>query len=75
MDNLTAVITMVAEHLGLDATKITAGSRFVEDLNADSLDMVELMMEFEHKFSITISDAEAENIHTIADVVAHIPVV
>lgn len=63
---------IVVEHLGVDAAKITENSSFVEDLGADSLDTVELVMKFEDEFNIEISDSAAEKIITLKDAVAYI---
>jgi len=63
---------IVVEHLGVDASKITENSSFVEDLGADSLDTVELVMKFEDEFNIEISDSAAEKIITLKDAVAFI---
>lgn len=63
---------IVIEHLGVDASKITENSSFVEDLGADSLDTVELVMKFEDEFNIEISDSAAEKIITLKDAVAFI---
>ncbi len=66
------VITIVAQHLGVDAKSVGGDSRFVEDLGADSLDLVDLVMELEDEFSIQISDNETGNFRTIDDVVSFI---
>ena len=56
---------VIVEKLGVDADKITPEARFVEDLGADSLETVELIMGFEDRFGITIPDEEAEKIRTV----------
>jgi acyl carrier protein len=71
------VRTIIAEQLGVDEEEITPQTSFVEDLNADSLDLVELIMSLEEEFSkegksIEISDEEAEKIVTVQDAVAFI---
>ncbi|NIP85849.1 MAG: acyl carrier protein [Planctomycetales bacterium] len=66
------VIDIVAEQLGADKEKITADTHFVNDLGADSLDTVELVMELEEEFDINIPDEAAEKIQTIGEAVKHI---
>ncbi len=66
------VIDIVAEQLGADKEKITADTHFVNDLGADSLDTVELVMELEEEFDINIPDDAAEKIQTIGEAVKHI---
>ncbi|MFY9589166.1 acyl carrier protein [Rickettsia endosymbiont of Halotydeus destructor] len=66
------VIEIVSNKLGVKKENITAESRFKEDLKADSLDTVELMMEIEGKYKIEISDDNASKILTVADVVEYI---
>ncbi len=63
---------IVAEQLGKDAQDITMDSTFVEDLGADSLDVVELVMALEDEFDIEIDEDEAGNISTVGDVVDYI---
>ena len=63
------VKAIIVEQLGVDADSITTESSFIEDLGADSLDIVELIMSMEDQFKITIPDTEAENISTVADAV------
>ena len=63
---------IVAEQLGANADEITMGSTFVEDLGADSLDVVELVMALEDEFDMEIDEDEAENISTVGDVVEYI---
>ena len=60
---------IVADHLGIDEAKITDESSFIDDLGADSLDTVELVMAFEEEFGSEISDTQAEKILTIGDAV------
>lgn len=62
----------VAKNLETDESRITPDSRFVEDLGADSLDQVELIMAFEEEFGIEIPDDQAEKIQTIADAIKYI---
>ena len=63
---------IVADHLGIDEAKVTEESSFIDDLGADSLDTVELVMAFEEEFSIEIPDEIAEKITTIKDAIEHI---
>jgi len=66
------VTDIVAEQLGVDRDKVTADTSFVNDLGADSLDTVELVMELEEEFDITIPDEAAEKIQTVGQAVEHI---
>ena len=63
---------MVADHLGVEETKVTEESNFIDDLGADSLDTVELVMAFEEEFGSEISDSEAEKILTVGDAIKFI---
>ena len=63
---------MVAEHLGIDETKVVDEANFMDDLGADSLDTVELVMAFEEEFGSEISDSEAEKILTVGDAIKFI---
>ncbi len=63
---------VVAEQLNVNPDEIKEESKFVEDLGADSLDVVELIMELEEKFDIEIPDSEAEKIATVGDAVKYI---
>tara|TARA_B100001778_G_C18603684_1_gene638610 strand:- start:2227 stop:2463 length:237 start_codon:yes stop_codon:yes gene_type:complete len=63
---------IVVEHLGVDEGKVVAGASFIDDLGADSLDTVELVMAFEEEFSIEIPDDAAEKIQTVDDAVKFI---
>jgi acyl carrier protein len=63
---------IVVEHLNVDAEKVTDGASFIEDLGADSLDTVELVMAFEEEFSIEIPDDAAESIVTVGDAIKFI---
>ena len=60
---------IVVEHLGIDESKVTLDARFIDDLGADSLDTVELVMAFEEKFSIEIPDDAAETILTVKNAI------
>jgi acyl carrier protein len=66
------VIAIVSEQLGVPAEEITRQSSFVDDLKADSLDVVELVMEFEDTFGITIPDDDYEKIRTVGDAIDYI---
>jgi acyl carrier protein len=63
---------MVADHLGVDESKVTDEANFIDDLGADSLDTVELVMAFEEEFGAEISDSEAEKILTVGDAIKFI---
>lgn len=63
---------IVVEHLGVDEGKVTEGASFIDDLGADSLDTVELVMAFEEEFSVEIPDDAAEKIQTVGDAVTFI---
>jgi acyl carrier protein len=66
------VIEIVAEQMGVDKSEITRETSFVNDLNADSLDTVELVMEFEDEFELSIPDEEAEKIQTVGQAIDYI---
>jgi acyl carrier protein len=66
------VIDIVAEQMGVDKSEITRETSFVNDLNADSLDTVELVMEFEDEFELSIPDEEAEKIQTVGQAIDYI---
>ncbi|WP_245331001.1 acyl carrier protein [Mesorhizobium sophorae] len=63
---------IVAEHLNVGAERVTDGASFIEDLGADSLDLVELVMTFEEEFGIEIADSDAETILTFGEAVKYI---
>jgi acyl carrier protein len=63
---------IIVEQLGVDEAEVTANASFVDDLGADSLDTVELVMAFEEAFSIEIPDEQAEKIRTVKDAVDYI---
>ncbi len=63
---------IVVEHLGVEADKVAAEASFIDDLGADSLDTVELVMAFEEEFGIEIPDDAAENIQTVGDAIGFI---
>jgi acyl carrier protein len=66
------VIDIIIEQLGVDAADVTLEKSFVEDLNADSLDLTELIMTFEERFGFEISEEDAEKLKTVNDVVEYI---
>jgi len=66
------VIDIVVEQLGVDEKDVTSEKSFVEDLNADSLDLTELIMTFEERFGFEISEEEAEKLKTVGDVIDYI---
>ena len=63
---------IIIEELGVDAQKVTDQASFVDDLGADSLDTVELVMAFEEEFDLEIPDEDAEKMRTVADVVSYV---
>jgi len=63
---------IVADHLGVDESKVVDEASFIDDLGADSLDTVELVMAFEEEFGSEISDSEAEKILTVGDAIKFI---
>ena len=63
---------IVVEHLGVDEDKVTENASFIDDLGADSLDTVELVMAFEEEFGVEIPDDAAENIQTVGDAIKFI---
>jgi len=72
MTTFEQVRDVIAEKLGVDKAKITESASFVNDLGADSLDVVEFVMEIESKFGITIPDEEAGKLVTVGDAVKYI---
>jgi acyl carrier protein len=71
-DTAERVKKIVVEHLNVDADKVIENASFIEDLGADSLDTVELVMAFEEEFGIEIPDDAAESIVTVGDAVKYI---
>ncbi len=72
MDTYEQVKNVIVDKLGVDEAKVTPEARFVEDLGADSLETVELIMGLEDQFGVTISDEAAENIRTVQAAVDYI---
>ena len=68
----TKVIELIVEQLDADVEKISNDDSFMDDLGADSLDTVELIMAFEEEFDIEIPDEDAENIRTVGDVIGYL---
>ena len=71
-DNLTKIKEIIIDKLGIEESKITSDARFLEDLGADSLDTVELIMQFEEEFDIEISDEDAEELTTVGNSINYI---
>ena len=72
-DNIESQVKeIIAAQLSVDPEKVTSDAKFIEDLGADSLDTVELVMAFEDKFSVEVPDEDAEKLKSVADVVAYI---
>jgi len=71
-DNSEKVKDIIANELGLEREKLTDGASFIDDLGADSLDIVELVMEFEKEFNIEIPDEDAEKLRTVGDALAYL---
>lgn len=66
------VIDIVVAQLGVDASEVSAEKSFVEDLNADSLDLTELIMTFEERFGFEIPEEDAEKLKTVGDVIQYV---
>ncbi|MSO44988.1 MAG: acyl carrier protein [Thermoleophilia bacterium] len=69
---LSELQAILVEQLGVDVSEVQESASFAEDLNADSLDLVEMIMEMEDKFGVTIPDEDAEKILTVGDAVDYI---
>ena len=69
---LEKVAAILSAQIEVDADTITMDTDFVEDLNADSLDVVDMLMSLEDEFDVEIPDEEIENIHTVGDLVSYI---
>ena len=73
MSDVTAKVkAIIVDKLGVDESEVVTGASFTNDLGADSLDTVELIMEFEKEFDLAIPDDEAEKISTVGEAIAHI---
>ena len=72
MSDVKEKVKIIVDHLGVDANKVTDDASFIDDLGADSLDTVELVMAFEEEFGSEISDSEAEKILTVGDAIKFI---
>ena len=72
MESIDRIKKIIVDQLGVDESKITENSSFVDDLGADSLDIVELIMAFEEEFDIEIPDKDAEKMKTIGDAVKYL---
>ncbi len=71
-DVKSKVVSIIVDKLGVEESEVTNEASFTNDLGADSLDTVELIMEFEKEFNIAIPDDQAENIQTVGDAVTYI---
>jgi acyl carrier protein len=71
-DNAQKVRDIIEKELGVEREKLTDEASFIEDLGADSLDIVELVMEFEKEFNIDIPDEDAEKLRTVGDAVGYL---
>ena len=71
-DVKSKVVSIIVDKLGVEESEVTNEASFTNDLGADSLDTVELIMEFEKEFNIAIPDDQAENIQTVGDAIAYI---
>jgi acyl carrier protein len=71
-DIKSKVIAIIVDKLGVEESEVTHEASFTNDLGADSLDTVELIMEFEKEFNIAIPDDQAENIQTVGDAITYI---
>jgi len=71
-DVSSKVISIIVDKLGVEESEVTNDASFTNDLGADSLDTVELIMEFEKEFNLSIPDEEAEKIETVGDAVTYI---
>lgn len=74
-DVASKVKAIIVDKLGVEESEVTPQASFTNDLGADSLDTVELIMEFEKEFGISIPDDQAEKISTVGDAIAHIEAV
>ncbi len=72
MDVFEKVRNIIAEKLGVESTKITESSSFIDDLGADSLDVVDVVMAFEDEFGVKVDDEDLEKFSTVGDVVKYL---
>ncbi|MGB6369954.1 MAG: acyl carrier protein [Atribacterota bacterium] len=72
MESMDRIKKIIVDQLGVDESKITENSSFVDDLGADSLDIVELIMAFEEEFDIEIPDEDAEKMKTVGDAIKYL---
>ena len=72
MDTFERIRELLAEQLDIDEEKITMDSNILEDFEADSLDVVDMVMSLEDEFGVEIPDEEIENLHTVGDVVRYV---
>jgi len=72
MESMDRIKKIIVDQLGVDESKITENSSFVDDLGADSLDIVELIMAFEEEFDIEIPDEDVEKMKTFGDVIKYL---
>ncbi len=72
MESLDRIKKIIVDQLGIDESKIIENSSFIDDLGADSLDIVELIMAFEEEFDIEIPDEDAEKMKTVGDAVKYL---
>jgi len=72
MESMDRIKKIIVDLLGVDESKITENSSFFDDLGADSLDIVELIMAFEEEFNLEISDKDAEKMKTVGDVIKYL---
>ena len=72
MESMDRIKKIIVDQLGVDESKITENSSFIDDLGADSLDIVELIMAFEEEFDIEIPDEDAEKMKTVGDAVKYL---
>jgi acyl carrier protein len=71
-DVKSKVVSIIVDKLGVEESEVSNEASFTNDLGADSLDTVELIMEFEKEFNIAIPDDQAENIQTVGDAISYI---
>ena len=72
MKSIDRIKKLIVKQSGIDESKITENSSFIDDLGLDSLDIIELIMEFEEEFDLEIPDKEAEKMKTVGDVVKYL---